>query len=488
MDENMTKKEDLEEIEKINSEKMKLYDNVESKEIEEINDEEMKKEKGIEEKPLGENSEVAIRITNLSKHYKMFARKKDRILETLFPSHPRHGVFSALEDFNLEVKKGEVLGVLGKNGAGKSTLLKMVTGVVTPTSGNIEVKGKISSLLELGTAFNPELTGIANIYQHGQVMGLTNEEIDAKKQEIIDFADIGEHLYQPVKTYSSGMFARLAFACAINVDPDVLIVDEVLSVGDMAFQLKCFKKFEQFKKKGKTILFVTHSITDILRNCTRTIIIDSGRKIFDGGVKEGVERYKKIIVGLSPKESKEGILSDKELLEKNPNYKEIVGDPTKMWKSHFNENPNLITYGNGDAEVVDYGMFDTKGNFISVLENDKEVVLKSKIVFHKDVKDPIFTMTVKDFKGLEMCGTNTLIEKIATGNYKKGEVVEVSFKQKINVAPGKYTLSFSCTHFNHRGELEVLNRKYDALLIEVLSTKDTVGLMRLDSNITITKV
>lgn len=434
------------------------------------------------------NEQVAVEIKELCKNYKMFARKKDRLLETLMPSIERHGVFSAIQDFNLEVKKGEVLGVLGKNGAGKSTLLKMITGVVTPTSGEINIQGKISSLLELGTAFNPELTGIANIYQHGQVMGLSNEEIEAKKQEIIDFADIGDHLYQPVKTYSSGMFARLAFACAINVDPDVLIVDEVLSVGDMAFQLKCFKKFQQFKEKGKTILFVTHSITDILRNCTRTIIIDSGRKIFDGDVKEGVEKYKKIIVGLSSKESKEGLLSDKELLEKNPNYKMIIENTSEMWKTHFNENPELITYGNGDAEVIDYGMFNLNHDYISVIENDREVILKSKILFNKDVKDPIFTMTVKDFKGLEMCGTNTLIEKIVTGDYKKGDIVTVEFKQKINVAPGKYTLSFSCTHFNHQGELEVLNRKYDALLIEVLSTKDTVGLMRIDSDIKIEKI
>ena len=433
-------------------------------------------------------SETVLKIEGLSKDYKMFARKKDRIIETLFPGVERHGVFEAMHDFNLEVKKGEVLGVLGKNGAGKSTLLKMITGVVTPTKGTIEAKGKISSLLELGTAFNQELTGYENIYQHGQVMGLTNEEIKAREQEIIDFADIGDHLYQPVKTYSSGMFARLAFACAINVNPDILIVDEVLSVGDMSFQLKCFKKFEQFKESGKTILFVTHSITDILRNCTRTIIIDAGRKIFDGDVKEGVEKYKKIIVGLDDKTSKEGILTDKQILEKNPNYQALKEKNGETWKSHFNENPNLITYGDGSVEVVDYGMFDENENYISVLENDKEVVLKSKIVFHKDVKDPIFTMTVKDFKGLEMAGTNTLIEKIATGNYKKGDVVVAEFRQVINVAPGKYTLSFSCTHFNSKGELEVLNRKYDALLIEVLSTKDTGGLMRLDSKIKIEKI
>ena len=434
------------------------------------------------------SSEVVLKIEGLSKGYKMFARKKDRIIETLFPAVERHGVFEAMHNFNLEVKKGEVLGVLGKNGAGKSTLLKMITGVVTPTSGTIETKGKISSLLELGTAFNQELTGYENIYQHGQVMGLTNEEIKSREQEIIEFADIGDHLYQPVKTYSSGMFARLAFACAINVDPDILIVDEVLSVGDMSFQLKCFKKFQQFKESGKTILFVTHSITDILRNCTRTIIIDSGRKIFDGDVKEGVEKYKKIIVGLDEKQSKTGLQTDSQILEENPNYKsneEVVGEE---WKTHFNENPNLIDYGNGAAQVIDYGMFDENGNYISVLENDKTVVLKSKILFKQDVKEPIFTMTVKDFKGLEMAGTNTLIEKVATGEYKKGDIVTAEFKQVINVAPGKYTLSFSCTHFNHKGELEVLNRKYDALLIEVLSTKDTVGLMRLDSKIKVEKV
>ena len=435
------------------------------------------------------DSDISIKIENLCKNYKMFARKKDRMLETMFPMVEKHGVFKAMENLNLEVKKGEVLGVLGKNGAGKSTLLKMITGVVTPTSGTIQLNGKISSLLELGTAFNPELTGIENIYQHGQVMGLTPEQIEEKKPEIIEFADIGDHLYQPVKTYSSGMFARLAFACAINVDPDILIVDEVLSVGDMAFQLKCFKKFEQFKEKGKTILFVTHNISDVLKNCTRTIIIDSGKKIFDGSVKDGVERYKKIIVGLNPEESQE--MTDEQILSQNKNIegdKEKTSKENEEWKTHFTQNPNIVDYGNGKAEVIDYGIFDVNGNYAMAIENDKEIILKSKIRFNEDVKDPIFTMTLKDFKGLEICGTNTLIEKVITGNYKKGDVVIAEFKQILNVAPGKYTLSFSCTHFDHKGELEVLNRKYDALLVEVLSMKNTVGLMNLESKIKITRM
>ena len=383
------------------------------------------------------DSETVIKITNLNKEYKMFARKKDRLLETVLPGYEKHTTFKALNDFNLELKKGEVLGILGKNGAGKSTLLKMITGVVTPTSGSIEVNGKISSLLELGTAFNPELTGVENIYQHGQVMGLTNEQIDNKKQEIIDFADIGEHLYQPVKTYSSGMFARLAFACAINVDPDILIVDEVLSVGDMAFQLKCFKKFEQFKKKNKTILFVTHSITDVLKNCNRAIIIESGNKIFDGGVKEGVDRYKKIIVGLDNKEKEEKLAKQKEKIEQVK-----IEEKGTTWKEHLNQNPNLIEYGNGKADVIDYGIFDLDGNYTSILENDKEIILKSKIYFHKKISEPIFTLTIKDFNGLEITGTNTMYERIATGTFEKGDVVEVSFQEVFNLAPRKIYFIF----------------------------------------------
>lgn len=430
-----------------------------------------------------EEKEIAIEIKNLTKEYKMYPTKKDRLIEAVFPGAQRHGTFRAMDNLNLEVKKGEILGILGKNGAGKSTLLKMVTGVVTPTSGEIITKGKISSLLELGTAFNMELTGIENIYQHGQVMGLTNEQIEERKQEIIDFADIGEHLYQPVKTYSSGMFARLAFSCAINVDPEILIVDEVLSVGDMAFQLKCFKKFDQFKKAGKTILFVTHSITDVLKNCTRTIIINSGKKIFDGGVKEGVERYKKIIVGLD-----EPIQPEKEEKKKISIEGDFKKEKAKnTWKSHFNQNNNIIEYGNGQADVIDYGIFDENGKYLQSIDNAKDVILKSKIKFNADVNEPIFTMTLKDFNGLEVCGTNTLIEKIATGKFKKGDIVEVSFKTRLRVAPNKYTLSFSCTHFKPNGELEVLSRKYDALLVEIISSKEHVGILSLDTDIKIEK-
>ena len=427
-----------------------------------------------------DKQENIIEIKNLTKSYKMYNSKKARLIEAIIPRYNKHAEFKALNGLNLEVKKGEILGILGKNGAGKSTLLKIVTGVATQTSGSIQVKGKISSLLELGTAFNMELTGEENIYQHGQVMGLTKKEIEEKKQEIIDFADIGDHLYQPVKTYSSGMFARLAFACAINVDPDILIVDEVLSVGDMAFQLKCFKKFEEFKKKGKTILFVTHNVSDVLKNCNRAIILEHGTKTFDGDVKEGVELYKKIITGNGDRKKKQND-------EKAKGIKVKESEDKNSWKVHFNQNPNLIEYGNLAAEVIDYGIFDENGNYINGVDNEKEIILKSKVKFNKEIDNPIFTMTIKNFNGIEIAGTNSMIEKIYPGKFKAGEIAIAEFRQVLPIAPGPYTLSFSCTHINAKGELEVLNRKYEALLIEVISNKDCVGIVKLDTKMKVEK-
>lgn len=425
-------------------------------------------------------SETVIKITNLVKEYKMFARKKDRLMEAIFPNlvH-KHGTFKAMDNFNLEVKKGEVLGILGKNGAGKSTLLKMITGVVVPTSGSIEVNGKVSSLLELGTAFNPDLTGIENIYQHGQVMGLTNEQIEEKKQQIIDFADIGEHLYQPVKTYSSGMFARLAFACAINVEPEVLIVDEVLSVGDMAFQLKCFKKFEQFKKEGKTILFVSHSVGDILRNCTRTVILENGRKIFDGDVKTGVDKYKKIMVGLDSEEETDEMSEVTEVSSENRE---------ENWKSHFEYNEEHLVYGENQVDIYDYGIFDCNGKYALSVNNNEKVSIKMKVQVNEDIEDPIFALTFKDIKGMELCGTNTIVYRMATGKYKKGDKILVEFEQKVPLAPNKYTISLGCTKYSMNGELMVYQRRYDVLFVEVVSDRECVAMFDLDSKITYQKM
>ena len=302
------------------------------------------------------NEENAIEIKDLVKEYKMYARKQDRLIEILFPKVNRHEAFRAVNGLNLNVKKGEILGILGKNGAGKSTLLKMITGVVVPTSGEIHVKGKISSLLELGAAFNSELTGYENIYQHGQVMGLSNEEIKAKEKEIIDFADIGEHLYQPVKTYSSGMFARLAFACAINVEPEVLIVDEVLSVGDMAFQEKSITKMKEIRKNGTTILFVSHSLHAIKNFCSRAIWMRDGQIVLDGETGFVTDEYKKYMID-NPRE--------RQIQEKI----EVINKEKKKKKSNKDKSISVEKV-TADKEI--YDVFDDI--YITIeLENLKQI-------------------------------------------------------------------------------------------------------------------
>lgn len=409
-----------------------------------------------------------IEIKQLNKEYKMFDSKKDKMLETVFFRKEKHKTFKALENIDLEINEGEVLGILGKNGAGKSTLLKIITGVVTATSGDIMVKGKISSLLELGAAFNLDLTGIENIYQHGQVMGLTNEEIKVREKDIIDFADIGDHLYQPVKTYSSGMFARLAFACAINVDPDILIVDEVLSVGDIAFQLKCFKRFEEFKKKGKTIIFVSHNISDILANCTRTIVLENGTKIFDGSTKDGVDFYKKRMAESVEKKSTK---INKTSSNNKNNKKE------KLYQKEIELNPNMDRYGNKKIEIVDFCIFNEENKISNIIDNNEEVTVYIKLRSDIDAENVMVTFSIKDFNGIEYCGISEYID------FKSGQIVEISYKQKIPLKPERYTLSLGCGKIQKNGEVEIFDRMYDCILFQITSDEGLLGLFKLNSKI-----
>ena len=227
--------------------------------------------------------DIAIKIEHLVKSYKVYDNVNDRIKESLsIKKKSYHRDFYALNDVSFEVKRGETVGIIGTNGAGKSTLLKIITGVLKATSGTVQVNGKVSALLELGAGFNQEYTGMENIYLNGMMMGYTREEMSKKVDGIVEFADIGDFIHQPVKTYSSGMFARLAFAVAINVEPDILIVDEALSVGDIFFQNKCFKKFDDLREKGVTILFVSHDVASVRQMCSRVLWLDRGQeKIFD---------------------------------------------------------------------------------------------------------------------------------------------------------------------------------------------------------------
>lgn len=356
---------------------------------------------------MNNNEEYTIEIKNLTKQYKMYKGKKDRLLEILLPKYEKHNTFTAVDNINLKVKKGEILGILGKNGAGKSTLLKMITGVVVPTKGEVNVNGKISSMLELGTAFNMELTGYENIYQHGQVMGLTNEEIKAKEQEIIEFADIGDHISQPVKTYSSGMFARLAFACAVNIEPEVLIVDEVLSVGDMAFQEKSITKMKEIREKGTTIIFVSHSLPAIRNFCTRAIWLQNGKIIMDGDTVEVAEKYKESMIDKPRQESVEQIAKEKNNNQDENKDKSIEIVKVECDKKTYNlyEDINIKVTINNKKLINKYGagiiIYNSKSDLITALntvrmekyldENIEEINFKIK---HNCLNEDKYYITV----------------------------------------------------------------------------------------------
>ena len=280
--------------------------------------------------------EIAIAVNNITKAYKLYDKPTDRLRESLgLSKQKRYKEILALNDVSFDVKKGECVGIIGTNGSGKSTILKIITGVLSPTMGSIQVYGRISALLELGAGFNPEYTGLENIYVNGTVMGFSREEIDARLEEIISFADIGEFINQPVKTYSSGMFVRLAFAVAINIDPEILIVDEALSVGDVFFQAKCYHKFEEFKKQGKTILFVSHDLGSVAKYCDRVVLLNKGVKNCEGEPKEVIDIYKQILVTVPAAEQRKNLEEEISRYLKPENAE-------GRWYGKLEVNPELI--------------------------------------------------------------------------------------------------------------------------------------------------
>ena len=411
-------------------------------------------------------SEIAIQVKHLDKMYKLYNKPSDRLRETLGLKVPVREHY-ALRDVNFQVERGETVGIIGTNGSGKSTILKIITGVLNPTAGEVTVNGRISALLELGAGFNMEYTGIENVYLNGTMMGFSREEVDARLQDILDFADIGDFVYQPVKSYSSGMFVRLAFAVAINIDPEILIVDEALSVGDVFFQAKCYRKFEEFKKMGRTILFVSHDLSSISRYCDRVILLNKGVKMEEGSPKQMVDMYKQLLVGQDPAKAEE----NKETQKEN-------------WSEQFQVNPNMLEYGSKLAEIVDFAVLDEKGLCTNTIEKGSSFQIKMKVVFHESIQEPIMAYTFKDIKGTEITGTNTLFEKMAVEHSEAGDTCTVTFRQDMFLQGGEYLLSFGCTGYKD-GEFTVFHRLYDACNITVVSNKNTVGFYDMNSKVEI---
>ncbi len=418
----------------------------------------------------------AIQIEHVGKSYKLFKSNKARLLDSIGVKRP--GLFEmhhALSDVNFDIKKGETVGIIGTNGAGKSTLLKIITGVITPSEGRLVVDGRISALLELGAGFNMEYTGIENIYLNGTMIGFSREEIDRRMDDILAFADIGDFVHQPVKMYSSGMFVRLAFAVAINIDPEILIVDEALSVGDVFFQAKCYSKFEEFKALGKTILFVSHDLSSIARYCDRVMLLHHGKKLDEGPPKQMIDLYKKVL--------QETVTRGKG--QQNQNAARSAD--ADNWKQYFTVNPELNEYGNGVANIVDYAIVDEHDNLTATIEKGSRFTIKSKVLFHEAVESPIFTFTFKNVKGVDITGSNTRLEEVEIEPARAGDVYVASFTQQMSLQGGEYLLSISCTGYVG-GELVVYHRLYDLLNVTVVSTKNTVGFYDMDSETEVVKL
>ncbi len=421
--------------------------------------------------------ENAITVTDVTKIYKMYDKPIDRLKESLHPGHKEyHKKFYALNHLSFQVKKGETVGIIGTNGSGKSTILKIITGVLSPTTGEVKVKGNISALLELGAGFNSDYTGIENIYMNGTMMGFSKKEMDRKLQDILDFADIGDFVYQPVKTYSSGMFVRLAFALAINVEPEILIVDEALSVGDVFFQSKCYRRMEEIRQRGTTILMVTHDMGSIIKYCDRVVLLKKGNFVAEGAPGHMVDLYKKILA------NQMDALKD-ELEEMNDFSGEKSGKPKKaegLMKEKLTINGNRTEYGDGRAEIYDLGLLDARGNVTNLLLKGENFTIRERIRFYASIQAPIFTYTIKDKKGTELSGTNTMFEGTDIRPVKDGDEYEVSFTQKMTLQGGEYLLSMSCTGFE-MGEHVVYHRLYDVANITVISNKNTVGVYDMES-------
>lgn len=365
--------------------------------------------------------EIKIQVDNLSKIYKLYAKPMDRLKETLSITHKKyHSDFYALKDISFSIHKGETVGIVGKNGSGKSTLLKLLTGVATSSTGILNVNGKVSALLELGAGFNSEYSGVDNIYLNGTIMGIPREEMEKRYDDIVKFADIGDYIYQPVKTYSSGMFVRLAFAVAVNVNPDILIIDEALAVGDTRFQLKCMDKFLEFKEKGISIIFVSHDVNAIKRFCDRTLWINNGELIADDDTDIVTDKYMDYLRMLDVEDG---------ITHKNEGNK--VTDST--------EETSLEVCNSVDiAKIEKVTIFNEKGLNIENITHGEKIKIKVEYYVNDDtIQNPVLGLAILRVDALYICGVNTMLDKVSIP-WEKGVNTFVLEYDSFDLVGGSY--------------------------------------------------
>lgn len=415
------------------------------------------------------SSEIAIRVSNLSKCYQIYDNPRDRLKQFVLPRFqkltgqmPKHYFreFNALKDVSFEIKKGETVGIIGRNGSGKSTLLQIICGTLSPTSGSVQTNGRIAALLELGSGFNPEFTGRENVYMNAAVLGLSHEEINRKYNQIIAFADIGDFVNQPVKTYSSGMVVRLAFAVAISVDPEILVVDEALSVGDFIFQQKCYRRIKELQDLGSSILLVSHDLSSIVQFCNTAIVLKNGETQFEGEAKDAAGFYKQ----LYSSDIKQFIQSSRS---------EKIGFDSIL-KKNYQASPHTKEYGNDFVEIYDWAVLDNEKNVVTAFYSDQYCEIVIRLRFICDCIDPIVGYFFADSQGREITGTNTEYLGTPLGKRIAGEKVEIRFKQILGLSSGEYSINLGCSEYID-DQLIAHHRLYDLYIFSVHRSLRNVG-------------
>ena len=425
----------------------------------------------------------AISVNNVTKIYKMYEKPFDRLKETFHPFCKQYNTpFYALDDVSFEIKKGETVGIIGTNGSGKSTILKIITGVLQPTEGEVRVEGKISALLELGAGFDMEYTGIENIYMNGAILGYTREEMDIKKEEILAFADIGDFVNQPVKTYSSGMLVRLAFALSINVEPEILIIDEALAVGDAFFQAKCFQKLEEIKEKGTTILFVSHDTVSVKKLCKRAVWLDRGHLKEVGEAKEVCEHYLSMQIEEQNREKQK--LVENMVLD---NTTEEINAGGKKSFAKVNLDNSAGVSGTGAGEILSFYVRNEKDEDVTVLEIEKTYNFGLLVKFREDLDNALFGFEMENVRGVKLFSVNNFLTNEVLEHVKAGEIYEVSFEVTLpKLCAGEYLISPSLAAGSQDNHV-VLERIHNYMKITIDNGGYNLSLIQLDTKTSFTQ-
>ena len=432
---------------------------------------------------------MAISVANVSKCYQSYLKPIHRLMQALNGSKKKlYTEFWALRDADFRVNKGETFGIVGQNGSGKSTLLQIIAGTLRPTSGTITTHGRIAAILELGAGFNPEFSGIENARLNAAIIGVDDKEFNQSLPEIIEFSGLGDFIHKPVKTYSSGMYVRLAFSVSISLKPDILIIDEALAVGDARFQRKCFRKLESLKAEGVTILFVSHSMESVVSHCDRAMFLDAGKVQMIGDPKDVVNKYLDVLfqtendeTDKQQVESKLKAFSENEIAKNELNFNRDTG--VDACKNRHGYNPQEYRWGDGRAQIIDYKLLKDGEEFNHPCEKNEKLALSFVISFSQPFEKLIYGMTIKTTDGKTVYGTNNRLKEQLFSTSKDNEIVEMKFEFVVNLAAGDYFISLGVSTDDTEKDHIPLDRRYDLIHFSVLDDQQSFGIAELNASI-----